>query len=361
MHRSLWTILVITGLLIAGVFIAGCSDNTATTASPSPSAAIATPATSGALYSAGDIVKNPKSSSGAALLIIRYDAATDMYERAYVYPNTDGSFGYRLDSKTDLISRSVIEKLYTAKVKSTDVTAIPIKTLTVAPTATVISATTTASTGTTTVTTTATTWLAPRITNIDPDKGKTGTTVSITNLEGQNFHVGASVVLKKAGTIINATDVSVSSANLVTCKFAIPVGATTGYWDVVLTNTDGQYHQYQNGFLVQEGTETATTTTTYTASSGLVKITQVQDPLLVTGGGEAYKTVSILGTNLTAASGMKLTGPSTITASTYSSGSSTTAIGYFTIPSGNIGTYYVNVVDSSGNILATSTSTLTIQ
>jgi len=348
-------------LLIFGVFFAGCSDNSATTASANPTDASAVTTTAGPLYSAGDIVKNPKSTSGAALLIIKYDAASDMYERAYVYPNPDGSFGYRIDSKTDLTGRSVIEKVYTTKVKSTTVSAIPIRTLTIAPTATILSASTTASTDTTTVTTTATTALAPRVKGISPDKGLTGTTVTITNLDGQNFVSGAKVSLLKAGTKINATDVSFGSSILLTCKFAIPADATTGYWDVVVTNPDGQSHQYQNGFLVQQGTATMTTTTTYTASSGLVKITQVQDPLLVTGGGEAYKTVSILGTNLTAASGMKLTGPNTITASTYTSSSSTTAIGYFMIPAGNLGAYYVNVVDSSGNILATSTSTLTVQ
>jgi hypothetical protein len=93
----------------------------------------------------------------------------------------------------------------------------------------------------------------------------------------------------------------------------------------------------------------------------MVKITQIQDTLIVTGGTEGYKTVSILGNNVTAASSMKLTGPTTITATTYTSSSSSLATGYFTIPAGNVGTYYVNLVDSSGNILATSTSTLTIQ
>jgi hypothetical protein len=280
-----------------------------------------------------------------------------MYERAYVYPDTDGSFGYRLDSKTDLTSRSVIEKMYTAKVKTTDVSAIPIKALTVAPTPTAVSTTA----DTTTVTPTTTTYPAPRMKGISPDKGLSGTTVSITNLDGQNFRSGAMVALKKAGTTINATDVSFGSSILLTCKIAIPAGSTAGYWDVVVTNPDGQYHQYLNGFLVQEGTATATTTTTYSAASGLVKITQVQDPILGTGNTESFKTVSVLGTNLTAATGMKLTGPSSITASTYAASSSTMATGYFTLPAGSVGTYYVNVVDSSGNVLATSTTTLRIE
>ena len=360
MHRSSWTVTAVIALLIFGVFFAGCSDNSATTASATPASVSPTAPTTGALYSAGDIVKNPKSSSGAALLIIKYDAATDMYERAYVYPNTDGSFGYRIDSKTDLTSRSVIEKVYTAKVKTTDVSAIPIKTLTVAPTPTAVS-TTASPSETSTVTTTTTTYPAPRVKGISPDKALSGTTVSITNLEGQNFRTGAKVALKKSGTTINATDVSFGSAVLLTCKFALPAGSTAGYWDIVVTNPDGQYHLYQNGFLVQEGTATATTTTTYAASSGLVKITQVQDPLLVTGGAGGYKTVSILGTNLTVGSSMKLTGPTTITSTTYTSGSSTTATGYFDIPAGAVGAYYVNVADASGTILATSASTLTIQ
>jgi hypothetical protein len=279
-----------------------------------------------------------------------------MYERAYVYPNTDGSFGYRIDSKTDLTSRSVIEKVYTAKVKKTEVSAIPVKTLTVAPTPTAISTTV----ETTTVTTTTTIYPAPKIKNVEPSSGKTGTTVSVT-IDGQNFVSGANVTMRKTGeTSIPATDVSVTST-VITCKFVIPAGASIGNWEMVVTNPDKQYHLFQNAILVQEGTATVTTTTTpYSAASGLVKITQVNDPRLVTGGNEEPKTVSILGTNLTAASNMKLTGPTTITSTNYACSSSTAAIGYFTIPSGNLGTYYVNVVDSSGNILATSTTTLEI-
>lgn len=350
-------------LLISGVLFAGCSDNSATTAAtPSPGVTAAA-ATTGALYSAGDIVKNPKSGSAVALLIIKYDTGTDMYERAYVYPESDGSYGYRVDTRTDLISRSVIEKVYTTKIKTTEVSAIPIRTSTPEPTTVVLSTTATpvVTSTVTTGATTAATFLAPRIKNIDPDKGKTGTTVSITNLQGENFRSGAKVTLKKAGSVINATEVSFGSSILLTCKVPIPSGADIGYWDIVVTNPDGQYHQYQNGFLVQEGTATPTATTTTTASSGLVTITQIQDTLLVTGGAEGFKTVGILGTNLTAASGMKLTGSSTITASTYATSSPTMATGYFTIPAGNIGTYYVNVIDSAGNILATSTGTLTIQ
>ena len=74
-------------------------------------------------------------------------------------------------------------------------------------------AATTESSDTTTVTATTTTALAPRITNVDPDKGKTGTTVSITSLQGTNFRTGATVSLKKSGTTINATEVSFGSAD----------------------------------------------------------------------------------------------------------------------------------------------------
>ncbi len=41
------------------------------------------------------------------MLIMGYDPATDMYERALIYPNADGSWGYRRNSNTEKASRAV--------------------------------------------------------------------------------------------------------------------------------------------------------------------------------------------------------------------------------------------------------------
>lgn len=343
----------------------GCSSSdsssSGTTAQPSVTA---TTASSAALYSAGDIVKNPKSTTTSALIIISFDASKDMYERAYIYPNNDGSWGYRIDSKTEKISRSVIEKVYTQKVGSKTVSAVPISTPTPIATPTPIpTVQTTTSTATATATTSS--MSAPHVTNIEPDTGKAGTTVSITELRGTNFKSNCSVALVKSGSSnIVATNVIVSASGVITCTIVIPSDASLGPWSVVVTNPDGQAHEYKNGFTIpSKSTVTSTTTTssssTTTATS--VKITQIQDTLLVTGGTEAVKDVTILGTNLSVASKMQLVGSSTINSNGFTCESPTRCKGVFTIPSGVVGIFYVKVADSGGSALAQSPGTLTIQ
>jgi len=356
-------IFIILAILFAGVLIMGCSSSdsssSGSTAQPSVTA---TTASSAALYSAGDIVKNPKSSSTSALIIIGYDAGSDTYERAYIYPNSDGSWGYRLDSKTEKISRSTIEKVYTQKLGTKTVSAVPIGTPTTIATPTPVYTTSTTSATATTTATQTTSTTAPHVKSVDPDTGKTGTTVSITSLKGTDFQSGATVSFVKGNTIINATAVSFTSSSLMSCSFVIPSDATTGMWDVKVTNPDGQFHQFQNGFTVTQGTTSTstvkTTSTTTTATS--VTITQIQDTVLVTGGTEGVKDVTVLGTNLSVASKMQLVGGSTINSNAFTCDSSTRCKGIFTIPAGVVGTFYVKVADSSG-VLAQSSGTLTIQ
>ena len=129
------------------------------------------------------------------MLIIRYDAATDTYERALIYPNADGSWGYRRNSNTEKASRIAMEKAYTEKITNK------------APasdcdpdangsynTATAGSTTQVTSTSTTTTTTVSPTG-KPTFKKIDPDFGDAGTTISITSLTGSNFQSGATVTL----------------------------------------------------------------------------------------------------------------------------------------------------------------------
>jgi hypothetical protein len=359
MNRSSWVIPLVIALLVAGVFFAGCSDESTPagdTTAPAGTPTVAAP--SGPLYTEGDIVKNPSSSLSNGLLIVSYDAASDMYERATVYPNKDGSWGYRIDSKTSKISRANLEKAYTEKVTTVSVSSITIG----APTTVTSAPATTATTVATTATTSAA--IAPKIKDISPDSGQTGKKVDIDELEGSNFASGAKVLLKKSGeTSISATDVVVESATVISCSFTIPSDAETGYWDVMVTNADGKSDTYETGFTITKGNTTSTTsTTTTTTTSATVTITDVLTQTIVTGGAADYKPVSVLGTNLVAASNMQLTGPGTITASsgTYTS-SSTGATAFFNIPAGTTGNYYVTVVDSSGNVLKTSSSTVEIR
>ncbi|MFA6331443.1 MAG: hypothetical protein WCX22_00685 [Methanoregula sp.] len=360
MNTSAWVIAVI-ALLVAGVCFAGCSDES-TTSDSATASITASPTASGALYGEGDIVKNPKSTVSSAALIIGYNSATDMYERATIYPYSNGDWGYRVDSKTTTISRANLEKVFTEKVSTVVVADVTIGAPT---TVTTVATTTTAKTTTVATTATATTSSAsaPKIKDIEPFIGTAGTTVSITDLDGLNFVSGANVSLTKSGeTAIVATGVSVSSGTTIKCKFVIPSGTTPGSWNVVVTNPDGLSNSYANLFTIYKGDgSTTTNTTTDSTTSTLVSITSIQDKVLGTGCGEADKTVTILGTNLTAASKMTLTGPSTITSRSYSSSSSTMSTGIFTIPSGSCGTYYVNILDTSDKVLAKSSDTLSIQ
>jgi hypothetical protein len=265
MVKSSGILVIFLALLIAGVLIAGCSSSTsASNATTSPT--VTTIAVSSGPYSAGDIVKNPKSSSTSALLIISYDAASDTYERAYIYPNNDGSWGYRTDSRTEKISRSVIDKVYTQKLETRAISDVPITT----PPPAVVPAAVYTSTVATAEATTTTASSPPRVLSIEPNTGSTGTTVSITGLKGYDFLSGATVTLVKSGSSdIEATRVNVAPPDLITCTFSIPSDAAVGYWHVLVTNPDKQYHKFLNGFTITQGTATtattASTTTTTTA------------------------------------------------------------------------------------------------
>jgi hypothetical protein len=359
--KKFTAILVLVVMCLAAcVFFTGCTDSS-TPAASEPSVSATTAAASSALYKAGDIVKNPASTSPIAVLIIKYDTAADSYERAYIYPNSDGSWGYRMDSNTVTVSRANIEKIYTQKISNMAVSSVPVSAPTTS-TAVVTQTTSSVATTSTTSTTTTTLGLAPKVKGIEPDKGTAATTVTITELTGQNFVSPANVSLKKGSTTIAATDVKLDALGIISCKIAIPAGTTGGYWDVIVTNPDKQYGSYQNGFYIVASDVTATaTTTTAPAVNTLVKITQIQDTLLVTGGTETSKEVTVLGTNLSAASKMKLIKGSTTITSTGYIPSGGNAKGIFIIPAGNLGDYYVSVTDSGDTVLATSSGTLKIQ
>lgn len=356
MEKISWRALAFAGLVLFAALVAGCSDEAA---APPADVAPAVTTAAGPLYGAGDLVKNPQSTAGTAVLIIRYDAGSDKYERAYVYPNSDGSLGYRLDSKTDLIERSMIERTYSEKIRTVAVSSIPVGSTTTVATTIV---TTTTTKGSSVTTTTTTKGYAPKITGVEPDKGKTGETVSITELTGQNFLSGANVTLKKGSSQIHATDVVVTPT-LITCKFAIPSSAALDYWDMIVKNSDGQYDTYQNAFLVQQGTATTTTTTTSSSATSMVTISSVLTPKVVTGGSEAlHQPVQIMGTNLSSVSKMKLTRGSTVLTSTfYHMTSGSIAEAFFDIPGGATnGLYSVSLVDTDNAVLASKTDAVNI-
>lgn len=355
MRTSAWVIVGVIVLLVAGVFCAGCSDEGAKQGDVTATATVTSAGTtSGALYAEGDIVKNPKSTLSTGLLIIGYDPATDMYERASIFPFSDGSWGYRIDSKTSKVSRASIEKVYTEKVGTVAVSSVRIGAPT---TVTTVPPTTTKATTAPTATETTASTTAPRILDIDPFIGTAGKTVSITNLKGSNFVSGATVSLTKTGeTSIDATDVSVSAGTKITCKFVLPSSTEPGQWNVVVTNPDKQSVTSKNLFTIYKGTDTtatatATSTTTTTAAA-MLTISMLTPSDQFIGGVSTAQTIDITGTNLSAGSKATLTqGSTTIPSVSYDMVSYNARV-IMQIPAGApTGYYKITIMDSNNNVL----------
>jgi hypothetical protein len=231
MIKHFWYGILISLLLISGVFIAGCSDQ-------SP-AGNTTPATTTAAYTAkyaaGDIIARTASSTDQMLyVIVSYDRVSDQYTRQLIYKNADGSWGYFVNNKTESVERTLVEKVYPFKVAQVKVNAIAIVTPTIAPTVTITSS-----------------GSSPDITAISPTRGGTDATVSVT-ITGSNFQNGATVKLMRAGNpIIQAIGVTVTSSTTINgiLKFS---GAEKGTYNVIVANPDGQYDTLVGGFIIGE-------------------------------------------------------------------------------------------------------------
>lgn len=293
MHKTQICISGLVILLIASIFLAGCSDSGTDPASQPVTTTIAGP-----LYTAGDIVRNPASPTSNAWLVIDYDSASDKYERALVYQNADGFWGHRSDPRTEKADRAVMEKVYSELITNRAPALIPIVTPTVPATETTAMATGSAS-ASATVATTTTTSQGPKITKVIPDKGDAGTTVLITDLVGDNFRNGANVTLSRAGSNeIRATGVRAVTPKSITCTFAIPADAPAGSWDVVVTNPDGQSDRYTNIFSVHRTGSAATTTSPL--SAGTLPLTFISPSDLHAGGNEVIISGSGFNTGISA-------------------------------------------------------------
>lgn len=338
--------------LVTCVFITGCTNSSSTAETANTTTALATSTTAGPLYSAGDIVKSSSASAGTAWLILSYDSAADTYSRAFVYQNSDGSWGYRMSASTETSGRASVEKMYPVKVTHVSVSAVPVKTQTIATTA-VAAATTKSSTTTATVTATTTTVGKPSFKDMIPDEGYAGTSVSITDLVGSNFVSGTTVQLTHTGsTSINATNVAWISASHLTCTFVIPSDAAVGSWNIVITNPDGQSVTYSSYFTVHGSTSSVTTTTTTSTASGAIGITSVTaSPQSTTGYSQGWSGKLTIVTSTALQQGLTVTLKNTVTGATMSVSnpplnSNTEILATFnTVPAG---TWNVIVTNSDG-------------
>jgi hypothetical protein len=92
---------------------------------------------------------------------------------------------------------------------------------------------------------------SPTVTGITPGYGVNNASINITDLAGTGFRDGATVKLTRSGqTDIDATSVVVASATKITCTFGLN-GKATGYWNVVVTNSDTKSGTLTNGFEIQ--------------------------------------------------------------------------------------------------------------
>jgi hypothetical protein len=322
-------------LLVSCLLIAGCSTSDSTTdAVPSVSS------NAKAYYSEGDIVRNPSATSDTAWLVLGYDPASDTYERALINRNADGSWGYRVDNRTEKAGRAVMEKVYSEVVANRLPSSIPVVTpaiITTAPTITwappsVAAVTTTAST-------------APTIMKIIPDYGDAGTTVQVTDLVGTNLKNNATVTLRRAGSVeIQATGVRAVTPTSITCTLAIPASAAAGSWDVVVTNPDGQSATYTNIFLVHRTISSSITTPA--TSAGTLPITFIDPPV----GHVGTNQISVTGGSFQNGASVILqkNGKPDITARDTRWSSNATLTCYIDIPSGSFGNWDFKVLNPDG-------------
>ncbi|MEI7857574.1 MAG: IPT/TIG domain-containing protein [Methanomicrobiales archaeon] len=341
--------IVVLVVLSAVILTTGCTDSAPASTSSDQSAVITTTPSITPLYMAGDIVRSPKGTAETGWLILNYDAGTDSYERAFIYRNTDGTWGYRVDSRSEKSSRPGLEKVNTVKVTHVDSALVP-QTKPSTPKSTVTGAstvTTTSATVTTTVTATST--LKPKITDITPADGLVGTSVKITDLLGKEFQGGASVMLVRSGSDnISATNVNVVSPAHIMCTFTLPASAAIGFWDLMVVNPDGQSYLYQNGFTVRVNPNAVTTTTT-TSTSGGIGITSI-DPTSTYA--PDYKPVMIYGSNFKDGIKCKLTSNSgfaeIISDPTPFRTSETQMQCFLTIPQGMSGSWNLVLTNTDG-------------
>jgi len=211
--------------LILGVLVAGCSSQ-APASTPVP-----TPTVPGAKYVAGDIIAKSTTTTDKSLyLILGYDPASDEYSRAWIYKNTDGSWGHRIDNTTSETTRTIIEKTYPVKIAHVSVSGV----LIVTPTIPTIVPTTFG--------------IGPTISNVTPSASGIGTTTTLT-ITGSNFQTGATVkLIRGGGGISTGTALSVSSSSI-TGTFNLN-GLEEGQYNVVVTNPDGQLDTLVGGFTI---------------------------------------------------------------------------------------------------------------
>ncbi len=338
-HKTLLVFSLVL-VLISCVFFSGCSDNS----SPANTTTQVTSAPGSPKYVTGDIVRNPAYET--AWLILGYNSSTDSYQRALIYANADGSWGYRTNSNTEMVTRAVFEKTNTEKITNKPPSSIVLRRpTTAATTRTTTTPSTTGNTTSTITTTTTSTTGKPTFKKIVPDEGTAGTIITIESLTGTNFKSGATVTLVKADSLnITATNVNVQSPTLMTCTFAPPANASAGAWNLVITNPDGQFVNYSYEFTLHGAIDTSTTTASDTEGITSISPTStIGNDVMMTITGSGFQSGNIKA-QLTKSTGAK----TLITARNVRWDSATQVTAWFTILEGSKGVWTVVVTNPDG-------------
>ncbi len=92
------------------------------------------------------------------------------------------------------------------------------------------------------------------VVSVTPKTGVQGSTIAAVKLTGTGFQPGATVKLARTGSAVTipGTNVVVASPTAITCRFALPMTAATGSWNVVVTNPGGQSATLSSGFTVSK-------------------------------------------------------------------------------------------------------------
>jgi hypothetical protein len=213
-------------VLIISAIVAGCSEHQEPVPAPLPSV------TTAPRYGAGDIVAKTESDAAQQLYIItRYDSGSDRYTHAWIYRNSDGSWGHFVDSRTYESSREVIENAYPYRAARVAIASIPVITPAAAAPPEVIYA-----------------GPAPVLVNISPGRGIPGGTVTVT-IAGKNFQEGATVRLLRPGSgTIAGTATTVSPTTITT---AFDLGQhEQGNYNVIVANPDGRSDTLVSAFTI---------------------------------------------------------------------------------------------------------------
>ena len=150
------------------------------------------------------------------------------------------------------------------------------------------------------------------VSGISPSSGIVGSTVVPVSIGGNGFVSGATVRLNKTGDPdIIATGVNVGSSNLITCAISLPANTTPGFWNVVVSNADGQSGSLPGAFLVKSPLPTVTAITNTTQVRGWTVIERITGTNFLPGAVVKFVNITagpdIIATNINVVSATQIT------------------------------------------------------